>query len=362
MRRRLVLRGWLLAAALSGCGGREDASAPAAAPEPVAPVAAPAPEPELVVSSSASDTERADARFGVPSGDGAHELAPLPPLRWGEASDPGSPLHPAVFLELPASARGAQLAAAYRRVYEELDGMNGWMPLAETPAGWRDFVTGRDVVEARRIACGIDLLEAVRLEADVDVGVRELAAGCRRLHELLGGELGPPLDERAVRDAGARMARALETHGVLRLRFRAPDGFAMRDVHGTARALGFQRSDFGTYAWYNAQDVGHDRLLVIDPGVHPDHADGADARTPDVVLTIELSSVPVPEIVGERMWQTARALERALGVAPRWAVLGEPDGDVPDEASFRARIERSITALRAAGFFRDVVRADEPPR
>lgn len=279
----------------------------------------------------------------------------------GEGRDPGSVLHPAVMLSLPAPTTGEQLVAAYRRAYDELGGIYAWMPLAETDMGWRVFVLAEDVDSTERVACGLDLRTAVLLEYDVGIALARLQRGCAILQEELGGTLGPLLDD-TILERGERLRALVEQHGEIRLLFTQPDGFLFRDVHRAVRSLGLIRSDFGSYAWYNEQDWGHDRLIVVEPGIHPAVQEGADDRTPDVLVSFRLAQVPLPEHVAERVWQVAATLEQALGAPPRVVppgVYGDGPGVVPiDRTSYRERVETALAALRREGWFRDVVVAE----
>lgn len=269
------------------------------------------------------------------------ELEPLPTLSGGHR--PGTAFYPAVMLTLPRPKSGAELSRAYSIVYNELGGMNGWFPVARTDDGWRDFVTGRDVDSSVSIACGIDLVSAV----SIDDAVRpdQLMRGCRRLHRLLGGEMGPPIDEEATL-AAAEQLRQVSGTGAFSFDFQAPNGFLMSDVLTVIGALGFQRSDIGTYAWYNRQAVGHDRLIVVAPGRRPD----ADGRIPYLSVEINLAMLPVPELVVLRLWQVLETLRRELNVE---ATHG--DGSNITEASFQSVMTQRISILREAGYFRDIV-------
>ncbi|MGE0791260.1 MAG: hypothetical protein AB7S26_36640 [Sandaracinaceae bacterium] len=342
---------------LSGCGERESAPAPSSA----SPLDDFAESQGLRLSNSGADTERADAVLGGPAS--VQPLDALPRLAQSDSRAPGSPLHPARFIELAEPVSGERLAAAYQHAYDELDGMNGWFPLAETADGWADIVTGSQVTTSRRVACGIDLIEAMQLEDDVEQGLRELGVGCARLHRELGGRLGAPLDEHAILEQARRMAAVADAHGLIELRFWRPGGFRFRDVHATLRGLGLTRSDFGSYAWYNDQPLGFDRLIVVDPGIHPDAIESDEDRTPDFTVRLSLLDVPLPHVVAERTWTVAETLQRRLGSPPRLVPAGayRPAEDIPptDRARFFAHTEHAIRELRAVGFFTDLVAAPE---
>ncbi len=348
--------GLLCFALLAACGNREPTAQQS---RPVRPPLTPrATEPSaIVVGSSGETTRRADERFGRP-GATSTALQPLPPLTHVSMNAPGSELHPAIMLKLPDDVSPAVLEAAYAHAYQRLGNMDGWFPLADTADGWRDFVIADHARPSRRIACAIDLLDAASQDLDVASGLRALHRGCDLLRDVLGGHVRAALDDAAVLRAANRIRRAAMQHGALALQFTAPDGLPFVRVHTTARSLGFTRSDFGGYAWYNDQQVGHDQLLLLDPGVHPDQVESVDARTPSITLRVNLMSVPLPDVVGERMWRAAVALERELGTAPRW--FDVHDARVSDRTPvtaerFRARLDQAVAALRAVGFGRDYV-------
>lgn len=310
-------------------------------------------EPSIRFSTTGGDTESADERWGGPA-EGVSPLPPLPLLA-RRPSTIGGRTHPAQYLTFDQPISGVRLAAAYHEMYERYDGMSGWLPLAETANGWKDFVTPDGVDQTRRVACATDLL----LSATIDdvISVENLTTGCAFLQRALGGTLGPALDASAVERDFEALVTAARERGRLELRFRAPNGFDRRAVHRVARALGFVRSDFGTYAVYNEQPVGHDRLVLLDIGTH---AESPNPRTNDIVLTVNLPLVPAPIHVAARMWWAAEAFQRELGVAPIWYEVGVYEGEPVTERIFRAELRRRMNALTAAGYQPTVVVADEP--
>ncbi len=311
------------------------------------------PTPTIRVSTTGAQTESADERWGGPA-DGVRPLPPIP-LLVSRPAEVGSRTHPAQYLTFERPITGVRLAAAYHDMYERYDGLSGWLPLAETPDGWHDFVSPTGVEQTRRVACATDLL----LSATIDdvMSVENLTTGCAFLQRALGGTLGPALDAATVQRDFEALVTAVRERGRLELRFRGPNGFDRRSVHRVARALGFVRSDFGTYAVYNEQRIGHDRLILLDIGVH---ADAPDARTNDMVLTVNLPLVPAPIHVAARMWWAAEAFAEELGVAPIWYEVGVYEGEPVTEAAFRAELRERMNALTAAGYRPTAVVADEP--
>lgn len=159
---------------------------------------------DLKISHTGIDTGRTDAVFGPIDDTRSRALAPLPPIRETRAREPGTVLHPAIFLDLDRPFTGAELALTYEAAHRALDGVSGWMPLAHTDAGWRDFVTGRNVTTSTRIACGVDLLDLTVLQYDVDQALADLASGCALIAETLGARVGPALDEGPYANARCR--------------------------------------------------------------------------------------------------------------------------------------------------------------
>lgn len=329
----------LLLAAVAGC--QQDRS-----PSPEAPPAKAARSASgLVISTTGQSTERADKVMGRGKA-GIERLASLPELEQVETPErePGARLRPAMFLTFEERTK-AQVVQAYASMWKRHAG--GYEVLVPSPDGWQHVLQPPDY-RTRKLACAIDVITSLQLHDDFARATESLRAGCAELARSLSAKIHGQVVPKALGDLTASLKALRKKVGTeVKIDVLAPaGGFRAADVHRVARALGFLRSDLGSYAWYNPTDIGTDRLTIIRPTDEPYVFDFAapDKTYSGITLWFELDSVPVPQIVVERLLTAAAVFARQLG-----GRLVDAGGKRLDPAALEDRVAKAIDLLGPKG-------------
>ncbi len=236
-------------------------------------------QPAIVLSTTKQATKHADDVMGNSGDSVTHTLEPLPPIEAVESDDRkvGSALRPAVFLHFGERPRSA-VVAAYTKMWKKHSG--AWDVLVLDARGYRpvlDKPKKPDPSEkVERLACTIDIVQTMRLKEDEKVAVRKLSSGCVDLAIRLHAKTeSGTISSETVSKTIDKLARLRDGAGASVDVQLVSDSKPFRavDVHRVARALGFERSDFGSYAWYNPTDIGHDVVLTMRPTEAPNQFD-----------------------------------------------------------------------------------------
>jgi hypothetical protein len=284
-------------------------------------------------------------------------LPPLPELEEIEAPEhePGASLRPAVFLTFEERTR-KEVVAAYAKMWKKHAG--SYQVLIPVAEGWRNVLQNQET-KARKLACSIDVVEAIQLEDDMAAAVKSLRAGCAELARELKASAKGRIDAKAVRSLAVELQALRKKAGTsVNVSVVAGEkGYRAADGHRIARALGFGRSDFGSYAWYNESDIGYDILISLRPDDKPYRFDFKDPNKTysSLGLGSDLDQVPVPHIVMDRLLTTAATFVKHLG-----GHLADKNGKRIAPAALKARASKAIATLRPKGLLVPARVAKEP--
>lgn len=305
---------------------------------------------EVVLGTTVASTERADEALGAPSE--VRALEPLPALV-DRMPEPGTAARPALFVRLSVPRARGEVVDAYAAMWERYGGSGGYDVVVRAP-GWPHVLDREGPAEIEELACTSQLRELVSLGYEPDDVARDLDAGCRDLARRLGAPVSGTIDWEALLPRLRRMVdRDDELGGDVTLRIVREGGLPVGALHRVARGLGFTRADFGAYAWWNEQPVGHDQLIHLyaereDPlqigfgGL--EEGDRIDAAA----LVVRLDEVPLPRVVADRAAHAAETIAHALDA--RIDLEGEPY----DRARWDAHVAETIAALEREGLLAPV--------
>lgn len=330
--------GWLAALAVVGAvaiwrlsSSETEPSAPEAPPPITVDTAPPAPLP----------TERETASSAEIA-----KLSPLPPIDRIPKQVPkvGSRLRPALFLgfrEKPLVVVTQAYSATWRTYSGAwavlIDGKSGFQPVLESPT---EKVT--------RVACTMDLVRAAQLEDDPTIALEKLIAGCKNLGFRLGAKPAGALNENVVKGRVEKLSSLRKEAGAVvdvQLVSEAK-AFRAQDVYRIAEALGFLRSDFGSFAWSNTTGVGSDRLITLRPASAPFQFDFERSSGSYAALSFgfDIDEVPLPDLVAERMLTAIATFRKHVG-----GHLENAQGKPIEDAEIRRGVKSSIDKLEGSG-------------
>jgi hypothetical protein len=316
-------------------------------PDPEPAPTEPASDPELLLITTGESTRRADRVMGPGKKmEAIDELPAMPELEEIEAPDqePGGTLRPAVFLSFKEQPR-KEIVEAYARMWKKhagsyeilIPGSQGWLHVLQSSAD-----------KADRLACAIDVIDAIRLEEDIAAAARALEAGCADLARELKASSQGKLDAKRVLRLTAELETFRKSVGAsVDVQIVAGEqGYRAADVHWIARSLGFVWSDFGSYAWYNESDIGHDILITMRPGDAPYRFDftDPDKTYSSIGFGFDLDEVPAPHIVMDRLLTAATMFQKHLG-----GHLVDARGKRAEVAILKARVSKAIGTLKRKG-------------
>lgn len=272
-------------------------------------------------------------------------LPPLPPLVRGVVDGPGSPYLPAVEVHVPRDVSREERGVAMRALRDGKVAMLGVWTLVHSGGRWSH---GSDEPGPnRRFAVATNLLTEHSTHATLD----HVDAAATFLARRLGGVTEGSLDRGSILPRMDAIHAAVEAHGRYRLDVELDDEADVVDLRDALHRLGVRRGDFGTYAWDVSTHLGRRRVLVVDPGPTVDLDLPLPGCVAVVVVKVDLTDVPVPEVVVARACELAAGLTSVFGGhvvgRDRYGRRVEKDGSDPE-------IARHLAALRAVGFHRDV--------
>ncbi len=304
------------------------------------------PADQIRLSTTAQSTAEADEVMGTNGTKAIVALESLPNLveTKGISHAIGSALRPAMYLRFTRRPL-RDVVEAYAAMWNHHSGP--YEVLALGTQGWRHVLQCR-AKEVEKVACSIDVVTNIQLEYDQQQALHKLNRGCAELARRLDAKTEGKIDESTItRTTDSLRALRKEVDTSIDIKIVASNHpFQAREVHRIARSLGFVRSDFGSYAWYNESDFGYDILITIRPGDEPFQFNFTDPYTTYTVLTFgfDLDQVPLPELVAQRMWTAVATFKNQLG-----GRIEDMNSQEIDQAWLRSRVHSAVQKLEGTG-------------